>query len=202
MLDPGLAEHTADWLWFSTGIRAVDHAVEGFLAPGASAYIRGQCLAALSIFAKALRQAKRDHDDLAARSEAQQAVWLSSAAIGRVSMGASHGIGYVLGGAFDVPHGYTSCVMLPAVLASDAEADADAQAPIATALGRPDLSASDAVRGLISDLGLPRRLADVGVGPDDLGEIASRAAENPVVHANARPVRSAEDVMEILRLAS
>ncbi len=202
VLDPDLARHTADWLWFSTGIRAVDHAVEGFLAPAASAYIRGQCLAALAIFARALRQAKAEPDNLAARSQAQQAVWLSAAPIGRVSMGASHGIGYVLGGAFDVPHGYTSCVMLPAVLAWNAEADAAAQAPIAAALGCPELAAAEAVRRLIADLGLPGRLADVGVGAGDLEEIAARAADNPVVRANARPVKSAADVHEILQLAT
>jgi len=37
-------------------------------------------------------------------------------------MGASHAIGHILGPAFDVPHGYTSCVALPAVLRWNAEA--------------------------------------------------------------------------------
>lgn len=201
ILDPGLARHTVDWLWFSTGIRAVDHAVEGFLAPSASAYIRGQCLAALNIFARALRQARSEPDDLYPRSEAQQAVWLASSAIGRVSMGASHGIGYVLGAAFNVPHGYTSCVMLPAVLAWNAQQDSAAQAPIADALGTPNLNAADSVRQLISDLGLPRWLEDVGVAANDLEEIAARAAEISVVRANSRPVTNAADVLEILQLA-
>ena len=202
VLDPNLARRTADWLWFSTGIRAVDHAIEGFLAPTANTYIRGQCLAALSIFTRALRQAKADPNDLSARLEAQQAVWLASVAIGRVSMGASHGIGYVLGGAFDVPHGYTSCVMLPAVLAWNAQQDGAAQAPLATALGTPDRPAAESVRALISDLGLPGRLEDVGITADSLEEIANLAAENSVVRANSRPVTNAADVLEILRLAS
>ncbi|MEJ0068423.1 MAG: iron-containing alcohol dehydrogenase [Pseudomonadota bacterium] len=51
---------------------------------------------------------------MAARLDCQLAVWLSVA--GRqadVDMGASHAIGHILGGTCNVPHGYTSCVMLP-----------------------------------------------------------------------------------------
>lgn len=117
-------------------------------------------------------------------------------------MGASHGIGYVLGGAFDVPHGYTSCVMLPAVLAWNAQQDAAAQAPIAAALGTPNRPAAESVRALVSELDLPGRLEDVGVTADSLDEIAARAAENSVVRANSRPVTNAADVLEILRIAS
>ncbi len=116
-------------------------------------------------------------------------------------MGASHGIGYVLGTVGRVPHGYTSCVMLPAVMRWNEPVTAERQRDIATALGRPDDSAAHAVASLIADLGLPRTLGEVGIHEDQLPEIAERALVNPVVRANPRPIRTVEDVMEILRLA-
>ena len=81
-----------------------------------------------------------------------------------VTKGASHGIGHVLGGTADVPHGYTSCVMLPHVLRFNAPVNAERQAWVSEALGRPGVPAADAVAALIAGLGLPGTLRDVGVG--------------------------------------
>ena len=53
-----------------------------------------------------------------------------------VAKGASHGIGHVLGGTAHVPHGYTSCVMLPHVLRFNLTVNADRQARVSEALGR------------------------------------------------------------------
>jgi len=159
-------------------------------------------LRALSLLAKSLPRTKSEPGDLDARLMSQMAVWLAAQSIGRVSMGASHGIGYLLGTMCGVPHGYTSCVMLPAVLAWSAQAAPDSQREIAAALGRAGQPASVAVGDLIAGLGLPRRLADVGVTRDRFEEIAERAARHPVVRANVRPVHEASDVMEILNLAA
>ena len=53
-----------------------------------------------------------------------------------VPMGASHGIGYVLGAVFDIPHGHTSCIMLPAVMHWNKDYNAERQATVATAMGQ------------------------------------------------------------------
>src|SRR5262249_61853020 len=152
--------------------------------------------------AESFPRTKSEPGDLTARLKSQMAVWLAAQSIGRVSMGASHGIGYLLGTMCGVPHGYTSCAMLPAVLAWSASSAAEAQREIAAALGRSGQPASDAVGQLIGSLGLPRRLADVGVTPDRFAEIAERAARHPVIRANVRAIHAASDVMEILNLAA
>jgi alcohol dehydrogenase class IV len=202
ILDPAITRHTPEWLWFSTAIRAVDHAVEGYCAPSTNPLVEATALRALALFAESLPRSKAEPGDLDARLMSQMAVWLAGQSLGRVSMGASHGIGYLLGTMCGVPHGYTSCVMLPAVLAWSQASAPKAQLEIATVLGRADQPASVAVGELIANLGLPRRLADVGVTPDRLEEIAERAARHPVVRANVRPVRDASDAMEILKLAA
>ena len=52
------------------------------------------------------------------------------------------------------------------------------------------------------DLGLPRRLSDVGVTDDKLAVIAAAGAKHPVVRGNPRSITSPDDVAEILKLAS
>ena len=202
VLDSAIVRHTPEWLWLSTRIRAVDHAVEGYCAPATNPMVAATALRALTLFGQSLPRTKADPSDADARLGSQMAVWLAAQSLGRVSMGASHGIGYLLGTLCGVPHGYTSCVMLPAVLKWSEPAAREAQKAIANALGRDGESASKAVGDLIASLGLPRRLSDVGVTRDRFAEIAERAARHPVVKANVRPLQTPADVMEILELAA
>lgn len=201
ILDPAVGLHTPDWLWLSTAVRAVDHAVESYCSTLANPLVQAGALHALRLFPPALRRTRADPGDLDGRQGAQMAVWLAAAGLGRTPMGASHGIGYILGSFCGVPHGYTSCVMLPAVLRWNAPATADAQRDIAEALGAPGAAAADTLAALLDDLGMPRTLADVGVTPEQWPQIAERALANPVVRANPRPITTAADVMEILALA-
>ena len=206
--DPALSVHTPEWLWLSTAIRSLDHAVEGFCSADSHAYLDGHFLHAMRLFAESLPRTKADPKDLAARGLNQQAVWLACCGLGTVGHGASHGIGYILGSLCGVPHGYTSCVMLPAVLSWNAQqtesgesALAATQRSIASALGKPDKSAAAAVKELIASLGLPTSLQQVDVQSAQLEEIANRAIKHPVVQKNPRKLETAEQVMEILQLA-
>jgi len=201
ILDPAIALHTPEWLWLSTAIRALDHAVEGYCATGTNALVRATAIHAMKLFSTSLRRTKANPEDLEARQNSQMATWLAATSLGRVAMGASHGIGYLLGTMYGVPHGYTSCVMLPAVLRWNEPMTGALQKDIATALGMPNASASEAVTALLEALGLPRRLGDVSVAADQIPAIAARAATHPVVRANPRPVRHASDAAEILALA-
>jgi alcohol dehydrogenase class IV len=202
ILDPAISVHTPMWLWLSTAIRALDHAIEGFCAPGTNAMVQATSIHAMKLLSKSLRETKKSPLDLDARQNSQLGVWLAASGLGRVSMGASHGIGYLLGTICGVPHGYTSCVMLPAVLRWNESVISHIQSEIASALGMPGASASEAVASLLDELELPRRLSDVRVTSDQIGEIAERAPAHPVVKGNPRPVRDKSDAMEILSLAS
>ena len=199
--DPELSLHTPQWLWLSTAIRSVDHAVEGYCSKDAHPYFEGQFLHALKLFATSLPVTKSDPSNLEARSLNQQAIWLACCALGKVSHGASHGIGYILGSMCGVPHGYTSCVMLPAVLEWNALENGNRQQSIAAALGCADQSASQAVKNLVTELGLPTGLQEVGVKKQQLESIAKLAAAHRVVKGNPRAIQSMEDAMEILQLA-
>ena len=98
VLDPAVTVHTPEWLWLSTGIRAVDHCVEGICSGEANPYADAQALHGLSLLARGLPRVKADPADLEARLDCQIGSWLSMGPLASgVPMGASHGIGYVLG---------------------------------------------------------------------------------------------------------
>ena len=105
ILDPAITLHTPEWLWLSTGIRGVDHAVEALCSVDAHPYCDGLALHALRLFAEGLPRTKAAPRDLAARLLCQQASWLAASTIARVNYGASHGSGHALGATADVPHG-------------------------------------------------------------------------------------------------
>ena len=105
-----------------------------------------------------------------------------------VSKGASHGIGHVLGGTAGVPHGYTSCVMLPHVLRFNHPVNAGKQARVSEALGRPATAAAEVVAELIAGLGLPTRLRDVGVKQEQLDHIAEGSMHDRWIHTNPRKI--------------
>jgi alcohol dehydrogenase class IV len=201
ILDPAVTLHTPEWLWLSTGIRGVDHAVETLCSVDAHPYCDGLALHALRLFAEGLPRTKAAPQDLEARLLCQQASWLAASSIARVNYGASHGIGHALGGTADVPHGHTSCIMLPHVLRYNAPATAAKQKLVAEALGRPRWSAGDAVSELVRSLGLPATLREAGVKREQLPGIAAAAIKNRWVLANPQPIRTEMDVMRLLEAA-
>ena len=77
ILDPAITVHTPEWLWLSTGIRAVDHCVEGLCSREAHPYADAQALKGLSMLAQALPRVKADPGDLDARMDCQIGTWLS-----------------------------------------------------------------------------------------------------------------------------
>ncbi|MCE8009559.1 iron-containing alcohol dehydrogenase [Aestuariivita sp.] len=202
ILDPQLTRHTPDWLWFSTGVRALDHAIETLQSFQSNDYCDGLAESALRLLIEGLPRVKSDPEDIEARLKCQIGVWQSMLPIiAGVPMGASHAIGHVLGGLCDVPHGYTSCVMSPFVLRWNASVNAARQTRIAAAFGAADRPAADLVDSFITDLGMPRSLAAVDVGENRLQKIAEYTMEDIWGRTNPRPISQPSDVMEILELA-
>src|SRR5580704_6597967 len=189
ILDPAMTVHTPDWLFLSTGIRAVDHCVEGLCSREAHPYADAQAMKGLSMLAQALPRVKADPHDLDARMNRQIGSWLSMGPLSSgVPMGASHGIGYVLGAAFGVPHGYTSCVMLPSVMRWNKSVNAERQALVSAAMGQPGKDAAEVLDGFIRGLGMPRSLREVNVGPEHFDKIAQQAMATPWVPRNPRQI--------------
>lgn len=177
--------------------------VEAYTSRHATPFGDAIALEGLRLLTEALPRIRREPGDLDARQDAFSGAWLAiSAPASGVPLGARHAIGRVLGGLFGVPHGYTSCVMLPAALRWSEPASRDRQARI-TGLFSAD-SASAGVARLVSDLGLPGSLRDLKIGLDRYGAILERSLvmlKHHSVAGNPRLVDTEADVLEILALA-
>ena len=118
ILDPALSISTPEWIWLSTGIRAVDHCVEALCSLNSKAGPETDKVltAGLELLVPSLPLIKRIWEDEKARLDSMLGVVESMKGISSgLPMGGSHGIGYQLG-PLGVGHGETSCIMLPAAL--------------------------------------------------------------------------------------
>ncbi|MGI1679068.1 MAG: iron-containing alcohol dehydrogenase [Cellvibrionaceae bacterium] len=200
----GLASETPKWLWFSSAIRSIDHAIESLCSKKSNSYLDERFLHSLTLFSECLPSLSINYSDNSARVLAQQAENFACSGLGRVPHGASHGIGYVLTEMFNVPHGYASCVLLPAVLHWNRQDCAEQQRLISKAFGRPGDSAGAIVRELIKRLGLPNSLHEViddDINDELLQKVAERAIQHPVTRRNPRKITELNDVIAILKLA-
>ena len=183
----------------STGINALAHAVEAVYSPTAAPFVAPVALEAVSAIGSALPRCVRDGRDLDARTDMLQAAFLAGFALAHAGMGVHHGLCHSLGGRFGVPHGVANAVILPHAMRYNADAVAPEFARLAGALGAAD--AADAVFDLIASLGLPQRLRDVGLGQDDLAMVAEDAMGSRAVAGNSKPIRTQDQLLEILRSA-
>ncbi len=183
-LDPEVTLETPSWLWSSSGIRALDHAVETLYAPGSHPIQDVLALEAIRELFDCLPAAQQHPTDLDIRLRCQLASWMSFFAPESIHYGLSHTLSKAFGTSYNVPHGITSCITLPPVMRHMAQTHATPLARMARALGlaRPETSddeaahaAADGVATLIQRLGLPSRLRDVGVPQDAFEKIARQA---------------------------
>ena len=202
ILDPRVGWQTPPRLWFSTGIRALDHALATWCSTNPTPLSDAYSFYAARLLLISLRKVLDSPDDLQARLDCMKGAWLSilGPAAG-VKAGASHGMGHALGGTAGMPHGETSCVMLPHVLRYNASVNADRQAVIAASVGSPATPLADIVAALIAHLGLPTRLRDAGVSEKVIPAVAEAALHDPLLASNPRPIKSLAEAMLLLEQA-
>jgi maleylacetate reductase len=170
ILDPQATVFTPERLWLSTGIRALDHAVEGFLYGPDHPITDVTGLEGARRLMDLLPRSGKSPDDLEARAGLQVAAWLAYFAPLNTPMGLSHGLGRRIGASYHVPHGVTSCITLAPSLEVAAETvPKERWQRLAEALGGDP---AGQVASLVRRLGLPDRLRDVGVSEGEFAGIA------------------------------
>ena len=157
---------------------------------------------AMRLLSFSLKAIRSESESLEHRAMAQQGMWLTRlASMAGTPNGASHGIGYLLGGGYGVPHGITSCVTLPAVMDWNASVNAARQAQVAEAFGGAGKGAGEALRQFVAGLGLPTRLRELQLKREDLPGIAASWDGTGPIATNPRKVRDKDELLEILELA-
>ncbi|RDL37891.1 Dehydroquinate synthase-like protein [Venustampulla echinocandica] len=221
ILDPALSTTTPRGIWLSTGIRGVDHCVEGLcsLQPTVTEETEKRFSKGLKLLAPNLLLTAKDWEAEEPRLQEHLGVVEAMGALGLgVPMGGSHGIGHQLG-PLGVGHGETSCIMLPAVLKYNyLHGDEKVRRPqqkvldilwgeetVAGVLKKRGLNkqtadAGDAVGAIISELGMPTTLKSVGVKREQLDALAVNCLKDRWLQTNAIPLTEKKQVLEILEM--
>jgi alcohol dehydrogenase len=188
ILDPALTVETPAWLWASTGMRALDHAVEGSYSTRHQLVTDTLAARAIALLNAHLLPSLQTHgeDELEHRVQCQLAAWLSIFGMSNTRGGISHALGHQIGPMWNVPHGITSCITLPHVMRFMADVAADRFGPIAEGFGvRFDaqnprsaaLECADRTAKFIGKFEVPMRLRDVGVPREEISRIAGTVLE-------------------------
>ncbi|KAF2824197.1 Dehydroquinate synthase-like protein [Ophiobolus disseminans] len=189
LYDATFARHTPERLWTSTGLRAMDHAIELLYHPTATEMpARWLTLQAAASLFENLPKYKSDPKDEDVLTKLQLAAFASLGFLGyniKGGLGLSHALGYALGSPYSIPHGITSCLTLGHVVklkASDPAA-AEQVARLLPFIGEPASSdkkkdaekVGDRIVQLVKDLGLDGDLRNYKVEKKEIPVITKRA---------------------------
>jgi alcohol dehydrogenase len=183
ILDPELTRETPAWLWASTGMRALDHAVESAYSRRHQPLTDMMAARAIAMLNAHLRPslATAGSEELEHRMQCQLAAWFSIFGAMNTGLGVSHALGHQIGPYWNVPHGITSCITLPHVMRFMAGIAPERFAPIAEGFGirfdpanpRPAaFECADRTAAFIRQFEVPMRLRDVGAPYEQLSRIA------------------------------
>lgn len=210
VLDPAMTEGTPDWLWLSTGVKALDHCIERLYTAGNQPAIDAPVLAAAEILFNHLPRSRESNGDTEARLQCLVAAWMSMMGAPNFATGLSHAIGHIIGVHYSVGHGYTSCVTQPYVMEYNRPASAAKQALLARSAGKDTRGMTDeaaaetaarAVDDFILGLGMPHRIRELEIPEADLPKIAELVLTDGGCRNNAIPITSTDQVMEVLKKA-
>ena len=219
ILDPSLVVTAPPAVTADTGFDVITHALEAYVSTNASDASDALAEKALELAFEYLPKAYADGSNLTAREKMHSASCLAGMAFNAVSLGINHGIAHQLGAKFHIPHGRANAMLLPYVIAFNADVEGhfgreDSQAAvryakIAARLGLPAGSTRTGVQSLIDEISymldmmkVPRTLSQAGVNRDDYmavkQAVLKASVADPCTVTNPRPVTE-DDVSDILK---
>ena len=194
--DPNLTLSLPPALSAASGMNAIAHAVEAMYSHEGNPIISLMAEEGIRALASVLPLIMKTPKEASSRSEALYGAWLCGIVLGSAGMALHHKLCHVLGGSFNLPHAETHSIVLPHAVRYNQAAAPDAMARIEKAIQAKDAAAG--IFDLEKKLGLPLRLADIGMKEADLERAARIATEAP--YPNPRKVEYAP-VLELLRNA-
>jgi alcohol dehydrogenase len=179
----------------ATGMDALTHAIESYVSEYANPFTEALSIESIELIANNLRIAYKDGKNIEARENMLLASYMAGIAFSNSSCGIVHTLAETLGGYYRIPHGVTNSLMLPGVMEFNANSRRKKFSKIAGLMGEvvenPGLQAGalksvDAVRRMTRDLGLPRKLREVGVSRKDTPTLAAMALPWANISGNPR----------------
>ncbi|MDE6274197.1 MAG: lactaldehyde reductase [Clostridiales bacterium] len=183
----------------STGMDALTHAIEGYITKGAWEMTDMFHLKAIEIIARSLRGAVAN--EKAGREGMALGQYIAGMGFSNVGLGIVHSMAHALGAVYDTPHGVANAILLPTVMAYNAEATGEKYRDIAKAMGVKGTenmtqaeyrkAACDAVQQLSKDVGIPQDLKGI-VKAEDIDFLAQSAMDDACRPGNPKDPTKAD----------
>lgn len=167
----------------ATGVDALTHAIEGYITKGAWELSDTLHLKAIEIISRSLRQSVKG--DPQGGEDMALGQYIAGMGFSNVGLGLVHGMAHPLGAFYGTPHGVANAVLLPHIMAYNADSTGEKYRYIAKAMGVNNVkdmtisqartAAIDAVKQLNKDVGIPATLREIGVKQDDIPDLAEAA---------------------------
>ena len=171
--DPELSRSLPLQVSAASAMNALAHCIDAIYLPTVSPLLQPIAVEGARTVTTALPAVVSEPDNLDARAELLYGAYLSGAAL-TGGFALQHAIAHMLGGSFGVEHGTAHAVVLPYVTGHLVQRAPQALGRIAAAIGTDDLAGH--VWDLVAGVGLPTRLADVGIGAAELDRAVQIAA--------------------------
>lgn len=207
-VDPDMMSSMPKGLTAATGMDALTHAIEGYITKGAWELTDTLHLKAIEIISRSLRSAVANEPK--GRADMALGQYVAGMGFSNVGLGIVHSMAHPLGAFYDTPHGVANAVLLPYVMEFNADATGEKYREIARAMGVAGVdsmsaeeyrkAAVDAVRKLSEDIGIPKKLKDIGVKEEDLEALADSALADACTPGNPKAV-TAKDILEVYKKA-
>ncbi|MFO0917374.1 MAG: iron-containing alcohol dehydrogenase [Planctomycetaceae bacterium] len=199
LVDPELTISLPATITASTGMDAITQLIESYISKRAAPIPQALCEQGLELALPAISRAVSDPADRSAREAMSHAALLSGMALANSGLGVAHGVAAALGVHCRVAHGLACAVMLPAALRVNRSVRQAELARLArrTLAGHwsSDESAAQAlierIEALCREVGIPSRLRDLGVQPEQIPELVVGSHGNSL-SGNPRDLNDSE----------
>jgi alcohol dehydrogenase class IV len=188
--DPALTVGLPAHVTAATGMDALAHNLEAYLAPGYHPLAEGIGVEGVRLVKEWLPVAVKDGKNLVARAHMMAAAAMGATAFQK-GLGAIHALSHPVGAVYDTHHGLTNAVVMPYVLLFNRQAIEPKLIRLAAwlELRSPSFtSVLDWVLALRKEIGIPHTLKDLGVGTDKLDLLSEMAAVDPTAGGNPIPI--------------
>ena len=206
IVDPMMAITMPQRVTASTGIDALIHAIESYVAINSNPLTDAIALEAIQLVAENLGPAFAHGEDLDARFNMALGSLLAGISLNNAGVGAVHALAYPIGGAYHVSHGVGLIVILGETLKAISMARLPKFVNIAQALGEPVQNLSmreaaekgiEAMLALAKGVGLPCSLREIGADKSKVQEWAEAAYEEKRLLGNTPRTLTVEDIAGI-----
>ncbi|MGJ3250016.1 MAG: iron-containing alcohol dehydrogenase [Elainellaceae cyanobacterium] len=196
--DPELLVGLPPQITAATGMDALTHNVEAYLARGYQPMCDGIALEGVRLVGKYLARSVHHGDDLEARSAMLAAAMMGAVAFQK-GLGVTHSCAHALSTVYDLHHGLANALMIPYAMQFNLAAVPDKLAMLAKGVDARSPSGEGFITWLESlrkEIGIPTTLASVGVQSDKLERLVEVAYADGCHPLNPR-VCTPEDIREI-----